>query len=73
MRNFRELKIWKLGIEIAEDVYGLLPELPRFERYGLNVQMATNDDCQPNKKTMITIKSLRHLAFSLYRTAQNRK
>jgi four helix bundle protein len=40
VRNFRELNIWKKGIEIAFEVYKILPELPEYEKFGLRIQMA---------------------------------
>jgi four helix bundle protein len=39
IRNFRDLNIWKLGMEIVEDVYRLTKEFPREELYGLSAQM----------------------------------
>lgn len=39
MRNFKELKIWKLGMEIATAVYRLSTRLPKEERYGLISQI----------------------------------
>jgi four helix bundle protein len=39
MRNFKELEIWKLGIEIAKAVYRLSTRLPKEERYGLISQI----------------------------------
>jgi four helix bundle protein len=39
MRNFKELEIWKLGMEIAKAVYRLSARLPKEERYGLISQI----------------------------------
>ena len=39
MRNFRELIIWKEGMELAKDIYGLTTKLPETEKYGLRSQM----------------------------------
>jgi len=39
MRNFRDLDIWHLAMEIVELVYKLLPRLPDHEKFGLRVQM----------------------------------
>lgn len=39
IRNFRDLNIWKLGIEIVEDIYRITKEFPRDELYGLVSQM----------------------------------
>ena len=39
MRNFRNLEIWKDGIEIVKKIYSLSTELPPEERYGLKSQI----------------------------------
>jgi len=39
MRNFRELDIWKNGIEIVKDVYQLSKLLPKDEQYVLKSQI----------------------------------
>lgn len=39
MRNFKELQIWKLGIEIVKDVYSIADKLPDEEKYGLRSQI----------------------------------
>ena len=39
IRNFRDLNIWKLGMEIVEDIYKLTKEFPKEELYGLSAQM----------------------------------
>ncbi|MBU2044885.1 MAG: four helix bundle protein [Candidatus Omnitrophica bacterium] len=39
IRNFRDLKIWQVGIEIVEDVYRLTKLFPRNEEFGLVTQM----------------------------------
>ncbi|MEL6142917.1 MAG: four helix bundle protein [Bacteroidota bacterium] len=36
--NFRNLKIWQLGFEIADKVYDLVENWPSNERYGLTSQ-----------------------------------
>ena len=40
MRNFKELKIWQNGMNVAEGVYKLVDELPNDERYGLKSQLS---------------------------------
>jgi four helix bundle protein len=40
MRNFKELKIWQKGFEIAVDTYKLVDSFPKSERFSL-VQQAT--------------------------------
>ena len=39
IRNFRDLEVWKLGKEIAVDVYEITEGFPSKELYGLATQM----------------------------------
>ena len=39
MRNFKELKIWQKGIEIATETYKIISHFPASEKYGLSSQM----------------------------------
>jgi len=39
MRNFRELIIWKQGIQLTANVYELCKQLPKDETYGLKSQI----------------------------------
>ncbi len=39
MRNFKDLKIWQLGMEIVKEVYLLSGKLPFDEKYGLKSQI----------------------------------
>ena|ERR1017187_2921215 len=39
MAGYRELKVWRLAMELAEDVYKLCAEFPRNDVYGLTSQM----------------------------------
>ena len=39
MRNFKELEVWKLGMDIVTDIYRIMTELPIDERFGLNSQL----------------------------------
>jgi four helix bundle protein len=38
--NYKNLKIWQLGIEIANDVSDILFEFPKHERYDLSSQLS---------------------------------
>lgn len=38
--NYKNLKIWELGIEIVDDVFGLLSEFPKDEKFGLRSQLS---------------------------------
>ena len=39
MRNFRNLEIWKQGIELVKMIYPVANKLPREETYGLRSQI----------------------------------
>jgi four helix bundle protein len=39
IRTYRDLEIWRLGIEIVKDVYHLTSQFPQHELYGLTGQM----------------------------------
>ena len=39
IRNFRDLDVWKKGMEIVKDVYGIVKAFPKQELYGLTTQM----------------------------------
>ncbi len=38
--NYKNLKIWKLGLEIANDISDVLLEFPKHERYDLSSQLS---------------------------------
>ena len=38
--NYKNLKIWQLGIEIANDVSDILIDFPKHERYDLSSQLS---------------------------------
>lgn len=39
MAGYRELKVWRLAMELAEEVYKLCAEFPKHEVYGLTSQL----------------------------------
>jgi four helix bundle protein len=39
MAGYRDLKVWRLAMDLAEDVYKLCAEFPRQEVYGLTSQL----------------------------------
>lgn len=39
MRNFRKFEIWKIGMEIASDIYKITKQFPKSEIYGLTSQL----------------------------------
>ena len=48
VRNFRELNIWKKGMEIVKAVYATLPQLPDYEKFGLRIQLAKSSTSIPS-------------------------
>jgi four helix bundle protein len=38
-QNFRDLKVWRLGMQLAEQVYHLSQKFPKHEIYGLGSQI----------------------------------
>jgi four helix bundle protein len=38
--NYKNLKIWQLGIEIANDISDIILEFPKHERYDLSSQLS---------------------------------
>ena len=38
-KNFRDLKVWQLGMQLAEEVYHLSQQFPKHEMYGLCSQI----------------------------------
>lgn len=38
--NYKNLKIWKLGLDIANDISDILQEFPNHEKYDLSSQMS---------------------------------
>ena len=38
IKSYRELEIWQLSMELAEDIYKVLKTFPREELYGLSDQ-----------------------------------
>ncbi|MBP0902719.1 four helix bundle protein [Mariniflexile gromovii] len=38
--NYKNLKIWKLGIEIVDDVYEIISDFPKDEKFGLISQIS---------------------------------
>jgi four helix bundle protein len=38
-KNFRDLKVWQLGMQLAEEVYRLTQQFPKHEIYGLTSQI----------------------------------
>src|SRR3972149_3113769 len=38
-KNFRDLKVWQVGMQLAEEVYRLSQQFPKHETYGLSSQI----------------------------------
>ena len=39
MKNFKQLKIWQKGLEIATKMYALVGHFPEQEKFGLSSQL----------------------------------
>lgn len=39
MKNFKELRIWQKGMDIAEDCFNLTASFPKEEKFGLSLQI----------------------------------
>ena len=39
VKNYKELDIWKKGIELVDEVYNVTDKFPREELYGLSAQL----------------------------------
>ncbi len=39
MKNFKELRIWQKGMDIAVNCYKLIEDFPKEERFGLSAQI----------------------------------
>ena len=39
IKNYKDLKVWQLAIEVVEDIYQMTREFPQQELYGLTGQM----------------------------------
>ena len=37
--NFKKLKIWQMGLQIAKDIFDLTATFPNEEKFGLTSQM----------------------------------
>ncbi|MCF6308717.1 MAG: four helix bundle protein [Flavobacteriaceae bacterium] len=46
--NYKNLLIWKLGLEIANDVSDILMEFPKHERYDLSSQISNCSVSMPS-------------------------
>lgn len=39
IKSFRDLRVWQIGIDLVEEVYGVTEGFPKYEQYGLASQM----------------------------------
>jgi len=46
--NYKNLKIWQLGLEIANDVSDVLVEFPKHEKYDLSSQLSRCSTSMPS-------------------------
>ena len=45
--NFKELRIWQLGMEIVDDIYQVTRHFPKEEQFGLTLQMRKSSSSMP--------------------------
>ncbi|MBN1589102.1 MAG: four helix bundle protein [Pirellulales bacterium] len=69
MEDFRELRVWQLGMELAEETYRLSQHFPKHEVYGLGSQIQRSAVSIPaniaeGRATGSTKTFLRHLAIA---------
>jgi four helix bundle protein len=61
--NYKNLKIWKLGLEITNDISDILMEFPKHERYDLSSQLSRCSVSIPSniaEGSSRTVKSFSH-------------
>lgn len=61
--NYKNLKIWKLGLEITNDISNLLMDFPQHERFDLSSQISRCSVSMPSniaEGSSRTDKSFRH-------------
>lgn len=61
--NYKNLKIWQIGLEITNDVSDLLLDFPKHEKYDLSSQMSSCSVSIPSniaEGSSRTDKSFRH-------------
>jgi four helix bundle protein len=46
--NYKNLKIWELGIEIVDDVFSLIKDFPSDEKFGLSSQISRSSVSIPS-------------------------
>ncbi|GGK23703.1 four helix bundle protein [Yeosuana aromativorans] len=46
--NYKNLKIWQLGIEIVDDVFSLMKDFPLDEKFGLHSQISRSSVSIPS-------------------------
>ena len=72
IQSFRDLEIWRVGLDLVSDVYRLTAAFPREERYGLASQLQRSAVSVPaniaegsrQDSTMALIRYLRHALAS---------
>jgi four helix bundle protein len=51
MKNFKELRIWQKGMDIAVNCFKLTEEFPKEEKFGLSIQITRADVSIPSNIT----------------------
>lgn len=55
--NYKNLKIWQIGLEISFDLSDVVAELPKHERYGLSSQLSRCSVSAPSNIAEGSVKS----------------
>lgn len=63
--NYKNLKIWVLGMEIANDISDLIQEFPKHEKYDLSSQISRCSISIPSNIAEGSAKSNRHFSVFL--------
>jgi 23S rRNA-intervening sequence protein len=52
MKNFKELRIWQKGMDIAVNCYKITENFPKDERFGITSQITRSGVSIPSNKTL---------------------
>ncbi|HVW38867.1 MAG TPA: four helix bundle protein [Pirellulales bacterium] len=70
VRSYRDLDVWRLGIELVEEIYMVTRALPKSELYGLTSQMqraavSVPSNVAEGQQRESTKEFLHHVSYSL--------
>jgi four helix bundle protein len=75
VRSYRDLEVWRLGIELVEEIYSLTRGLPKSELYGLTSQLqraavSVPSNVAEGQQRESTKEFLHHISYSLGSVAE---